>query len=258
MPIPPPPAIQNAPVQSVNALVTSALRLIGVVAAGETIDAATANDSLMVLNQMIDSWNTDRLTIYTVTSNDFPFVLGQQTYTCGSGGDFNMTRPARITGISSILLNPNPVNPIEVPITMYTWSDWQLKMPVKNVDSSFPQVCYDDGNFPLRNLNFWPIPTLQQNNVRIYSWLPLLLATSLNQSVILPPGYAEAFRYNLAVRLAAEFGAAATLAPIVESIAVSSLAQIRTINAPELELRSDLIATEPGYNYRADLFNIPW
>lgn len=256
MPVPPPPAAQNAIIQSALALVSSSLRLIGVLAAGESIDIASANDALMVLNQMIDSWNADRLTIFQVASNDFPFVLGQQTYTLGSGGDFDMTRPAKITGMSAILLN-NPTNPIEVPITMYTVQDWQLKMPVKNVDSSFPQVCYDDGAFPLRNLNFWPIPTLQQNNVRIYGWLPLLLVSSLNASIVLPPGYAEAFRYNLALRLAPEFNMA-TIPPAVQGIAVESLARLKTMNAPELELRSDLIATEAGYNYRADLFGIPW
>ena len=137
---------------------------------------------------------------------------------------------------------------------MYTWEQWQLQMPVKNVDSSFPQVCYDDGNFPLRNLNFWPIPQFQQNSVRIYGWLPLLLVGSLNASIVLPPGYAEAFRYNLAVRLSAEFGA--PLPPAVQTIAVESLARIKTMNAPELTLRSDLTAMEPGYNYKADLFGI--
>ena len=58
----------------------------------------------MALNQMIDAWNADRLAIFTVSSNDFPFILGQQSYTLGSGGDFDMIRPARITGISAILL----------------------------------------------------------------------------------------------------------------------------------------------------------
>jgi hypothetical protein len=254
MPIPPPPAATNAVVQSALALISSSLRLIGVLAAGESIDIAAANDSLMVFNQMIDSWNADRLTIFAEDQNDFAFTLGQQTYTLGSGGDFDMTRPARITGMSSILLN-NPTNPVEVPLDMYTRYDWQTKLPVKAVDSSFPQVCYDDGNFPLRNLNFWPIPTLQQNNVRIYSWQPLVLASSLNASIVLPPGYAEAFRYNLAVRLSPEFNQP-SVSPVVQQIAVSSLGTIKTMNAPELELKSDLLATEAGYNYRADLFGI--
>lgn len=255
MPVPSPPAIANAPVQSALDLISSSLRLINVLAAGESIDIASANDALMVFNQMIDAWNADRLTIYAVESNDFPFTLGQQTYTLGSGGDFDMTRPARITGMSAILLN-NPTNPVEVPITMYSWSEWQNKIPVKVVDSSFPQVCYDDGQFPLRNLNFWPIPTLQQNSVRIYSWQPLVLAPSLQTSVVVPPGYAEAFRYNLAIRLAPEFQQ--QLQPIVQSIAVESLARIKTMNAPDLGLRSDLLATDGGYNWSAVEFNNPF
>ena len=37
------------------------LRLLGVLAEGETPSAATSQDALMALNQMIDSWNTERL-----------------------------------------------------------------------------------------------------------------------------------------------------------------------------------------------------
>ena len=35
-----------------------ALRLLGVLAEGETPSAATSQDALMALNQMIDSWQT--------------------------------------------------------------------------------------------------------------------------------------------------------------------------------------------------------
>jgi len=55
------------------AVVSSALRLIGVIASGETIDISTANDSLTAFNQMLDSWNSDRLAIFTTGFQDFPW-----------------------------------------------------------------------------------------------------------------------------------------------------------------------------------------
>lgn len=253
MSIPPPPSLQNAIIVSALDIIKSGLRLCNVIAAGEDIDAATANDGLMVLNQMIDAWNADRLAIFTTGSNDFPLVLGKQSYTLGSGGDFDMTRPVRIESMSAILLYA-PDNPVEVPMALYTVDQWQNQVPVKNVTGNFPQLCYDDGNYPLRNLNFWPIPQGQPCNVRIYSWQPLLLASSLNTTINLPAGYSEAFRYNLAVRLSAEF--AATLPQTIPSLAVESLARLRSLNAPELTLNSDLQAGPAGYNYKADLFGI--
>ena len=235
-------------------LISSALRLINVVASGETTPIAVANDSLMVLNDMIDSWNTDRLAIYTVGIQDFPFILGQQTYTFGTGGNFNAPRPARITGMSTIQLT-DPSNPVEIPISMYTDDQWQNQVPVKKVNGNIPLICYDDGGFPLRALNFWPIPTSQPNACRIYSW-SALPAQTLTSVVSFPPGYSQAFRYNLAALLSAEF--AATLPPIVATIAVDSLAKLKTINAPDTRMRSDLVADPSGWDYKADLFGIGW
>lgn len=241
--------------QKALALIASSLRLIGVLASGEAVPIEEANDGLMVLNQMLDSWNADRLAIYTTNTADFALTSGQQAYTFGIGGDFNTTWPARIDSMSAILLN-NPTNPIEVPMDMYSVEDWQTKLPVKNVSGSFPLICYDDGGFPLRTLSMWPIPQGQAVNVRIYSWQGLGMPANLQANVNFPPGYAEAFRYNLAVRLSAEF--AAPLPPSVAAIAIESLARIKSMNAPSLELRSDLCPTAGGSNYRAELFGLGW
>ena len=40
--------------------INRALRLLGVLAEGETPSAAVSTDALTALNQMIDSWNTER------------------------------------------------------------------------------------------------------------------------------------------------------------------------------------------------------
>lgn len=254
MPTPPPPSPKNAVITNANDLIRSSLRLIGAIAPGEQPAPDEAGDGLIVFNEMVDSWNADRLAIFTTRIDDFPLIAGKQSYTLGTGGDFDMTRPPQIDSMSVILLN-NPNNPVEIPLAMYTVDDWQNDIPVKNVDSTFPLGCYDDGGFPLRTLNFWPIPQ-QVNNARIYSWQPLQLATSLQAQVMLPPGYAEAFRYNLAIRLAPEYAVAVPAS--VATIAVESLARVKTMNAPELTLRSDLLASPSGYNYKADLFGIGW
>lgn len=230
-------------------VVTSALRLVGVLADGETPTDDTANQGLSVFNGMLDGWNAERLAIYTTRTDDFPLVLNKQAYTLGTGGDFNIPRPARIDSMSAILLS-NPTNPIEVPMVLWSLEEWQY-VPIKNVAGNFPLGCYDDGAFPLRTLNMWPIPTQQQNSVRIYSW-QALPAQSLTAQVSFPPGYAEAFRYNLAVRLGAEFNAPAS--PTVVLLAVQSYARIKSLNAPPVSLRSDIAPA--GYNYRADLFGI--
>ncbi len=236
-------------------LIKSSLRLFGAYSPGETLDVGEANDALTVLDQMIDSWNTDRLAIFTTRIDDFPFVLNQQSYTLGTGGDFNIPRPASIDAMSAILLN-NPANPVEVPLAMYSVQNWQTDVPVKVVDGTFPQLVYDDGGFPLRTLQFWPIPSTQPNSCRIYSWQALTQPAALNTTISFPPGYQEAFRFNLAVRLAPDYGREASAS--VQAIAVKSLARLKSINAPDMGMRSDLSGDPSGWNYKASEFSLPW
>jgi len=247
-----PSAADNAITTNAVKVIGGALRLIGVQAAGEPVDIEAANDGLESLQQMTDAWNADGRVIFTTTASDYALIPGQQTYTLGPGGDFDTNRPAAINSMSIILLN-NPLNPIEVQIGMYSVDDWQ-RIPVKNVNGSFPQICYDTGDFPLRELNMWPIPT-QANRLRIYGWAGLGIPLTLQSGLAFPPAYAEAFRYNLALRLAPEFSA--QVAPIVAAIAVESLARIKVMNAPDLQLTSDL-AAGGGYNYAADMFGLPY
>ena len=50
---------------SANDQINRALRLLGVLAEGETPSAAVSQDCLMALNQMIESWNTERLSVFS-------------------------------------------------------------------------------------------------------------------------------------------------------------------------------------------------
>lgn len=210
-----------------NDLINSSLRLIGVTASGEQPTADEANDALVILNQMLDSWNAERLMIFTITIIDTPLTPGTQVYTLGTGGSLNFTRPARIERMSIVNFN-NPVQPLELPLEMLSDQEWQ-SVPVKVISSTLPTKVYDDGAFPLRNLNFWPIPTVIVNT-RIYGWTALSQFPDLVTDMTFPAGYLKALRYNLAVDLAPEYGA--PLRPEVAAQAVSSKAVLKSINAP--------------------------
>lgn len=231
-------------------LIASSLRLIGVLASGETPSGNEAADALLILQQMIDSWQTERLNIFTINIQDFPLVAGQQTYTLGVGGNFNTTRPTEIESMSVIWL-ANPAQPLELPLEMLTDKQWQY-VPVKAVPSTLPVYVYDDGSYPLRNLNFWPIPTVV-DNVRIYAWQTLTTFSDLTTDVVFPPGYLKAIRYNLAVDLAPEFGRSAP--PEVGAQAILSKAKIKLVNAPIVDstMPSELIGSRGMvYNWIAD------
>jgi hypothetical protein len=59
--------------------INRALRLLGVLAEGETPSASVSQDALMALNQMIDSWNTERLSIFSTQDQVLPGLLDLST-----------------------------------------------------------------------------------------------------------------------------------------------------------------------------------
>lgn len=236
-------------------LIASACRLIGVLGAGQPLPNDIATDGLMVANQMLDSWSADRLTVFTITIDEFPLTPNQQVYTYGTGGNFDAPRPPRLYRASIVSLT-NPNQPLELPIPIYTDKDWQTQIPVKNITTSLPEGVYDDGAFPFRNLSFWPIPIVVVNT-RLYSWTAMQQFANLTTNYTWPPGYLEALRYNLAVRLIAEFPG--NYNPIMVQttggLAVESLARIRTMNVPKIQASIDpeLLDRSARYNFYSDL-----
>jgi hypothetical protein len=79
-------------------LVTSSLRKLGAVAAGEAPDADEQADALAALNQIVESWNLQGLALYRRENVAYSLVPSQQVYTIGSGANFNGARPITING----------------------------------------------------------------------------------------------------------------------------------------------------------------
>ncbi len=229
------------------------MRMIGALASGEVPTGAEASDALTVLNQMLDSWAADRLMVFTITIDEFSLVPNQQVYTYGTGGNFDAPRPARIDRVSIVSLT-NVAQPLELPIAYLTDRDWQ-QFPVKNITTTLPQTVYDDQAFPLRNLTFWPIPTAPVNT-RVYHWTPLTQYANLTTDNTYPPGYIEALRYNLALRLMAEFpgGYDPVMSTTTAALAVESLARVKSMNLPLIEAFCDaaLDSNSVRYNWLSD------
>lgn len=70
----------------------------GIIGEGESLSAATAQDGLRRLNNMVAGWRTQFGTVLSIERTIFPITANQQTYTIGLGGEFNVPRPVTITG----------------------------------------------------------------------------------------------------------------------------------------------------------------
>lgn len=205
---------------TIRELITDSLRSINAVAANEEPTAGDATVSLRMLLSLVDNLSTDQLNIFTTQPFRYLLTAGKSSYTMGpefdaSGNplnpDFLQTRPVRIER-ANILLQPS-VGPDGVNIASNTVTYPMRKLDdndyatigMRGIGGTFPSVFYDDGNFPLRTIYFWPVPN-QSYGVEFWCWEPLTRYTSLNNQLELPPGYELFLRLKLAVALAPEFG----------------------------------------------------
>lgn len=207
----------------VRDILTDALLELGVIDPTESIGADAAKAAMRSLNRMIESWANEELMIVTKDRLTFALVGGQQSYTIGVGGDFNTTYPVRPGQIDLISV---VVNNVEIPIEPLNDEQWR-DVTVKNTPSTFPLQVWASGNYPLNVLNFWPVPT-SPNPLILTVWGQITAFTSINDDVVLPPGYEEALIYNLAGRLAPSYGV--TVSPVTVSLAQSSKAAIKKMN----------------------------
>lgn len=194
---------------SFNALsvIQAALGDLGVISLedGLEVSSAQAQDGLRRLNAMISSWSIHRLAIPFISREVFSVVANQSTYTVGPGGDFDTVRPTQITGAALLLNTPTP--PVEIPNEILT-DDAYEAIPIKNLTNILWTKVYYNPTFAggLASIFLWPTPTTAANNLVLYRGDQIQGFSNLTTPAAFPPGYFEAFEYQLAKRLAVPYG----------------------------------------------------
>jgi hypothetical protein len=223
--------------------INGALRLIGQLAEGETPSAATSNDALTAMNQMLDSWSTERLSVYTTQDQVFTWPANTATRSLGPTGNFVGNRPVQVNDSTYFL---DTSNNISFGIKLINQQQYN-GIAVKTVTSTYPQVMFVNMAMPDIDMTIYPVPSkaLQWHFISVVELVePATLATTL----VVPPGYLRAFRFNLAAEIAAEFGVEPP--PQVQRIAMSSKRNIKRINNPDdvMSMPYAIIATRQRFN----------
>lgn len=225
-------------------LVTASLRLIGVLASGEAADSDEATDGLATLNRMVSAWSTEGLLIYSKVREELTLVAGTQSYTMGSSGDLNTTRPLKIEAAAIELQSTSPAQ--EVPVKVITFQEWAA-IRTRAISMSIPTHLYPDYANPLVTLNLYGNPSVAEHLV-LYSWKSLTSISTLDTSLAFPPGYEEALVFNGAIRLAPEYSKSTR--PEIVEIAKESKATIKRLNSKPyfLDCDSALMGGGGGFN----------
>jgi hypothetical protein len=223
--------------------INGALRLIGMLAEGETPSAATAQDSLSALNQMIDSWNTERLSVFSTQDQVFTWTPNQIHRTLGPTGNFVGNRPILLDDATYF---KDPTNGISFGIKIINQQQYD-GIAVKTVTSTYPQVIWINMDYPNIDMYVYPVPT-KALEWHFISVTELTAPASLSTSLTFPPGYLRAFKYNLACEIANEFGVEPP--PNVARIAMTSKRNLKRINNPDdiMSLPYSIVATRQRFN----------
>jgi hypothetical protein len=228
--------------------INRALRLLGVLAEGETPSAAISQDSMMALNQMIESWNTERLSVFCTQDQVFTWPSGLISRTLGPTGDFVGNRPVLLDDSTYYVGN----NGVSYGIKFIN-QDQYNGIAVKTVTSTFPQVIFVNETFPNVEMYIYPRPT-QDLVWHFISVQELSQPATLATSLLFPPGYLRAFVYSLAMELAPEFGVEPS--PQVKRIAMTAKRNLKRINNPDdvMSLPYAMIANRQRFNIYAGNF----
>lgn len=208
---------------SATDLINGSLRLIGMLAEGEVPSSQTSNDALVALNQMLDSWSTESLNIFNTQDQVFNWPANEKVQTLGPTGDFVGNRPVNIDDSTYYI---DASIGISFPIKIINQLQYD-SIAVKNLNTIYPKYLWINMEYPNVSLTLYPVPN------RVLQWHfisfdELTQPSTLSSTLAFPPGYLRAFRYNLAMELAPEFGV--SVSSEVVKIANESKANIRRLN----------------------------
>jgi hypothetical protein len=161
---------------------------------------------------MLRSWSAHNIRVYFTTTETVG-LSGATSYSWGSGGTIATARPVSIRGAYT---SDNLVEIVD--------ESQYMRLVVGNQGGPV-QWLYYQPQYPLGYLFPWP---LDSSTLYVNSLKELSDPTTLASTVQFPTEYDDAIKWNLAVRMAPEYGKDAS--PTILSLAASTLHALETLN----------------------------
>lgn len=186
-----------------QSLINKSLRLLGVLASGETTTADEAQDSLYSLNSIIDSFSANPQYYFCTQAEQFTLVNGQSTYTIGNDPDTSpaanwvTARPIRIVGAFVRISN------VDTPLALITEQYW-TNIANKAATGTPTKLLYRP-NIPYGQVVLYPTPNAAVS-IFIKAERMIQPYATLVSTQYLPPGYQRLLELSLAMELAPEYG----------------------------------------------------
>lgn len=237
---------------------TAALLRAGVTGVGNPPAADQISRALALLNDMLALWSSKRWLNYAEIDHTLT-VTGAQSYTIGPAGDINVTaRPDRIEWGFVRLLNSGASMPVDITLDQIMSMEDYSRVTLKRLQTQ-PGWFFYDSNFPLGRIYPLPIPNLpSQYELHFGTRIILPVLVTPATSIVLPPQYTYAMKWNLASEIRAEWRLPPAKA--IDDKAQDGLNTIRsaTVQVPTLPMPAGLAGSSGQYNpYSDTVTNVP-
>ncbi len=240
---------------------TDAMMEIGALGQGETMSAPDAQLCLRYGQRMLDAWAADRLTLSVQSATSITWPSSTSTQTIGPGGDIDVQRPVWINQINYVIPGSSPA--VETPMAPMN-EDQYSQNTIKLLQSSLPQQYFYQTSIDtvLGTLYIWPEPT-QQVTLKLYAPQAVGVPVSLDSILLGPPGYLQAYHYQLALRLMTPFSKRAKDCPLL--VGPGGFAAMSFANMKRQNVDPGLLGCDPaliprgsgGYNVLSDSISAP-
>lgn len=178
-------------------MLNGAARSINIVRQNAVLSGENMAVAIYALSNFVETCSNNKLLIFNYEKFVFP-LTGKKSYTLGVGGDWNIPRPMDIE-TAYARLNNGTAQELDIAMQPLTFNQY-AGIAVKNTSSTFPFAYYDNGNYPLREITLFPIPS---GPCDIVLWLrqPLVdmsLSSVVATGTIVPgTGYVDGFYPNV-------------------------------------------------------------
>ena len=181
-------------------LISDALRDIGVLGVGRSLNDRDGSFALRYLQRLIDSAELDRRVIYTVLRSSYTLVANTASRTIGPSGNFVQARPIFIASA----LVKRVGEDLETPLHIMTRDEY-LYYHDKTLTSEVPDSIFMEPTVTNATLYFLPIPTTAATLV-VGTPTALTGFSDLSTTYTFTPGYEDWFLLRLRNKLARPFG----------------------------------------------------
>ena len=177
-------------------IIDDALQEIGAYGAGETVSGSDSAVALRALNNLLDDLRNQDLSVYAQQNVSATLPANTQSLTIGPTLEIDVARPVKIES-GSFVTQSNLDYPLRV-ITRKEYNDIVLK----NVEGSWPSVCFYDALLPTGNVFFFPKGAC---TVTLVVQIPFAQYATTGTTLVLPPGVERMLGLMLAVEVASKF-----------------------------------------------------